>query len=414
MKDVAWLKLYSIVRLIAVVVLIIFAHYVSDHEAEGVERLDEAFTFSSGINKLIFEGFVKWDSVHYLNIAQKGYQNDYQFVFYPLYPLLLRYFGKIVLFTHFNSFEHILFFALLLNQILGLCNLILLRRILQILQFNYKLIDFASLCFIFNPAFIFFFTVYTESVYTFLSFLYFYCILSKRNFFFSSFILFLCCCTRSNGLLAILPFGISFLAACYERRRVEVERLWTIITTAAVAITPYILFSHVGYEFICSEDKWSRLHRDYCVDSEANSINKLRLYNVLQQKYWNVSFLNSYQIRQIPNMMLALPVIAISAYTLISCNDKDRDLVLVSSNTTFSHNSLLSWKIHLFVHLLIGLFWAHIQVSTRLILSSSPLIYVGLAKLLTSKGKTRSLIIAYLIIYMMMGSILHTNYYPWT
>eukprot|EP01040_Poterioochromonas_malhamensis_P000799 gene799-852_t len=306
MQEVAWMKLYSIVRLIAAIILIIFAHYVSDHAAEGVERLNEAFTFSSGINKLIFEGFVKWDSVHYLNIALKGYQNDYQFVFYPLYPLLLRYFEKIVLFTHFNSFEHILFFALLLNQLLGL-------------------------------------------------------------------------------------------------------------STAAVAITPCILFSHVGYEFICSEDKWSRLHRDYCVDSEANSMNKLRLYNILQQKYWNVSFLNSYQIRQIPNIMLALPVIAISTYTLISSfNDKDRDLVLVSSNTPFSHNSLLPWKIHLFVHLLIGLFWAHIQVSTRLILSSSPLIYVGLAKLLTSKGKARSLTIAYLIIYMLIGSILHTNYYPWT
>src|ERR1700761_5350744 len=39
---------------------------------------------------------VRWDSIHYLAIAQHGYARPTEAVFFPLYPLLIRALGLLV------------------------------------------------------------------------------------------------------------------------------------------------------------------------------------------------------------------------------------------------------------------------------------------------------------------------------
>ena len=124
-------------------------------------------------------------------------------------------------------------------------------------------------------------------------------------------------------------------------------------------------------------------------------------------------------------------------------------------------NSISAHILHLFVVTLLGLLIAHIQIVTRLICSSCPIIYIGFAVLVSKKDEqlilkfnteklniikleeTSSLksenyldkdeksllypesdpsssrrckffVIFYLILYIFLGVLLHPNFYPWT
>mmetsp|Transcript_731 Transcript_731/g.1006 ORF Transcript_731/g.1006 Transcript_731/m.1006 type:complete len:97 (+) Transcript_731:1-291(+) len=71
--------------------------------------------------------------------------------------------------------------------------------------------------------------------------------------------------------------------------------------------------------------------------------------------------------------------------------------------------------VHLLSLLVVGVFFANVQITTRLVCSASPLVYVGLVDLL-SKGPMwrRRLCLGFLVLYNVAGVLLHTNFYPWT
>ncbi|WCK53438.1 mannosyltransferase family protein [Aneurinibacillus sp. Ricciae_BoGa-3] len=52
----------------------------------------------------LLQGFIKWDSEWYLSIALNGYPKDKSAAFFPLYPYLTRYIGKVIdlFFHHYN------------------------------------------------------------------------------------------------------------------------------------------------------------------------------------------------------------------------------------------------------------------------------------------------------------------------
>ena len=83
------------------------------------------------------------------------------------------------------------------------------------------------------------------------------------------------------------------------------------------------------------------------------------------------------------------------------------------------------YVVHLFALLLVGTLYAHVQITTRLICAASPIIYVGMAHIMTQvpQGQqrdhgpipsARTLLIVYLVIFNVLGAFLHCNYFPWT
>jgi hypothetical protein len=82
-------------RLIFVAACVFSDVSLPNHAASGVEQIE--VEYSSSAMKTIASAFVRWDSVHYINIATRGYSSDYQFVFFPFYPLVLRLMGTCVL-----------------------------------------------------------------------------------------------------------------------------------------------------------------------------------------------------------------------------------------------------------------------------------------------------------------------------
>lgn len=192
------------------------------------------------------------------------------------------------------------------------------------------------------------------------------------------------------------------------------------------------------------------------------------VYAYLQAKYWDVGFLRQYQWKQIPNFLLALPIWCISICTIYSflCtiyalwrvehgtngavaviaskkakrkrNKGTADPAKANGNTSHAKTNTVfelytliierpeaPYIAHLCALLLVGMFYAHVQVSTRLICSASPIIYLGMAQIAERKdwkcalrtpvGEVNiSWVYVYVIVYSVLGTVFHCNYYPWT
>jgi len=61
--------------------------------ASGIPALEGVQPITTGFRGLFVDVWLRWDSVHYLRIAQLGYAGDVRSGFFPLYPLLGRAVG---------------------------------------------------------------------------------------------------------------------------------------------------------------------------------------------------------------------------------------------------------------------------------------------------------------------------------
>jgi len=177
-------------------------------------------------------------------------------------------------------------------------------------------------------------------------------------------------------------------------------------------------------------------------------------YSYIQDSYWNVGFLRYFELKQIPNFLLAAPMILLSSYAVLTycCNQENFELVKTlgllnrrrkpdnmarrpihqvigskeKKNIDFYHSPLvLVYAFHLAFMMLFGFTSMHVQVITRFIASASPLIYWYSAHVIikdtadlthrqcSSKWRSK-FIVGYFLLYFFTGTVLHCNFYPWT
>jgi phosphatidylinositol glycan class V len=162
------------------------------------------------------------------------------------------------------------------------------------------------------------------------------------------------------------------------------------------------------------------------------------VYPSIQEKYWNVGLFRYYQWRQIPNFLLAAPIVYIALYCIYYFDtvfgvgkekaeeediDEPKRKEKGKSTSTpeqwgrrFLHPAfpLLA---HLCVTLAVGVLIANVQITTRLICASCPIIYVGMAHIAEQnekEGKNQWMLWGYVVLYNVVGVVLHCNYFPWT
>ena len=479
---------WSIIRISQMTFIFLMNFLIPDHiPSEDVLRFpipspshssssSSSSSFISSLFYAFYSSFNKWDSAHFLSIVRDGYSSEQSFAFFPLYPLLVRFFTPIIFFNSFSSSASSILTAVILSNIAFLLSALVLYLLLQhlirphnenehtlrkkddaliLLEEEEEEEDsFAALLFSLNPASLFFISPYSESAFSLFSFtailLY-----HRKNYMTSSLFFFLASATRFNGVFNIcfpLCLGLQrlYLLSCHHHRYIKKyisSYLYHIVCgmmlPSLAIILPFVLLNLTLRSRICHSkpliafgiDLWTNFTQNGLLINSTDSKALLceaegynyNLYSILQRKYWNVGLFRYYQLRKTPNFLLAAPILFIS---LQACRSFFQPWLLVWSRKDgdgkrfHALRGLLLYPnfahiVHLMVSVIVLVLYAHIEISTRLLLSSSPYLYMYMARQIlqekkNEKSQTLSLIIAYFISYNTLAALLHPNAYPWT
>ena len=482
--------------------------------------------FLDTVYALILKPNTKWDGARFLSLAvdpaarmppksSKKPKEDYSgqifadseqaHAFFPLFPLCIRYVALVL--VKFvptlllpSTFEGVVALAaLLINTIcftvaaVSLYDMTtsLLRRSREDLkQPEIERASFlVAALFCFNPASVFFTASYSESMFAALTFGGH--ALAARGFIAMSIIPWtLATHARSNGTFSsiwILLIGcgkaiskVFHIGSTSANADIPISKkvrrsltqiaptiIWHVIMALVVAL-PVLHHEKRGYEFHCLESHAElplpNNHRPvWC--SVAEGPHKFSLYGYVQRKHWDVGFFRYYELKQIPNFLLALPVLSLgivaavcwigtswSHYIAVShvgkkggpknyfvelfdwavfaLNESASNEVGVRGDTeevqegdtpsvkverALSAPFMLAHYAVLAGFCFVGATIAHVQISTRLICSSSPALYWFLASLCFAGGSNMVWWMKmYLIIFNFLGIVLHPNFLPWT
>jgi phosphatidylinositol glycan class V len=309
-----------------------------------------------------------------------------ELAFYPGFPLLIRAlslppFSPDVIANFLPSFFYLL------------SSVVLYRLTLQV-GYTAVFARRVSLFWAISPISIFSFAPYTESMFCFFSFL--GMLQWVRGLRVSALLCFVVAAgTRSNGVFLagffcwsvvgeMFPIGdcsdgmfVGFVRSFRQSPRMKV-RVGNIVC-AILCVVPSAAFAWFANWAFCPGLVW-------CGQAP---------YGYVQAKYWGVGFLRYWKLRQLPNLMLAVPI---TSFVVILCL-KER-----GSNQKVR----LPFVLHLVGLLVISLCFAHVQVTTRVLLAGSPAAWWALAQ------SPRTPAILFSVVYMNIGIALFVNFLPWT
>lgn len=460
---------------------------------------------SSWTWNFVLQPSTKWDAARFLHLALDPHMRDPSIsnesyarseqahAFLPMFPWILRTTAQLLYRTLPAAllpptYEALLVWSgVLLHTFLCLpvSVLALYTLTLQVTQGNdykynqndverhHRLAVATCLLFgIWNPASVFFATNYSESFFamtTLLGHVCMQCRARNRNGMasFAYWCMGIACWmmgsyTRSNGTLHclwLLQDGIARVCHGYFQLRQSKERvtlplvlrriLPTILSSLAGAILvalPVRYHDWQGYQRHCVNAHIAS--PSWCLEENPTMLwGSFSLYRYVQNKHWNVGLFRYYEWKQIPNFLLAAPILMLSVGGVVSwiqgslvtdfgkgkvpsslraivwewplqaLNDSVGtgetrktsflDEKLVRNPLLLGHYAILA------ILALIGLVIAHVQISTRMICSTSPgvLWFMTYCMLHPKYGKV---VWYYAILYMLLGVILHVNFLPWT
>lgn len=174
-------------------------------------------------------------------------------------------------------------------------------------------------------------------------------------------------------------------------------RSWLkLVSCLLYGMLPFVFYQYMAYLLYCMKRQMSipphieayGKERGYHMQTdEPNEWCYYTLpmsYGYIQSNHWGVGFLNYYDWKQIPNFLLATPVITLSLFTIFhyisKCSDSLLELRSLRPWIDSRAMRLLPYSFHLVFLLVYGVCNIHIQVLTRLLHSSSPLMYMCMAK----------------------------------
>ncbi|KAM4046198.1 GPI mannosyltransferase 2 isoform 2-T2 [Anomaloglossus baeobatrachus] len=172
-------------------------------------------------------------------------------------------------------------------------------------------------------------------------------------------------------------------------------------------------------------------------------------YSHIQSEYWDVGLFRYFKLQQFPNFLLALPVLILSVSTILEYTSSNLELCrtlglgIVQSKPAngFYGPQVFVYVAHLAALAGFGFLCMHVQVLTRLLFSSCPVLYwfcshvlhknepwiwslkkskttsnpvLQLLLTLTSLQRGTMIILAYFLGYWVIGTALHVNFLPWT
>lgn len=173
--------------------------------------------------------------------------------------------------------------------------------------------------------------------------------------------------TRSNGILNLAYIGYVLLLNVYEKYNRVTFLLRKVLecgTYLLLGVTPFCVFQAYSYFLYCKSVPESmpvaleiharsrgyvHLHEEYRESSWCSDTLPIP-YSFIQRSHWDVGFLRYYELKQIPNFILALPILSLSSWSVCRLG--------VDEET----GSLLPYLLHLTALVIVCLFFVHVQV----------------------------------------------------
>jgi Mannosyltransferase (PIG-V) len=179
------------------------------------------------VGNVLAASAVRWDSIHYLSIAEQGYTSPTSTPFFPFYPLLVRALGFVL------GSDPVA--GIVISLVAFWVALSLLHR-LTALELGARAADSTVVLLAFAPLSFFFSAVYTESLFLAVSVGSLYAARRGRRKLAAG-LGGIAAATRVTGILLALPLAFMYLQ---ERRRPDRGLAWLLVVSAGLA-------AYVGY-----------------------------------------------------------------------------------------------------------------------------------------------------------------------
>lgn len=311
---------------------------IVDHRASGVRYYHSSERW--------WRPWTRWDSAHFLSIAEEGYTRKSDIAFLPGYPLAISVLGKLCQ-------CNLVFAGLVISNV----SFVLAAKGLERVAGNA-----AAVALVLSPASVFFSSVYSESL--FAAFTFWGIALSAQRPWLASLLFAGATACRANGVLAA-AFVID-------------THLFSVVKVFVV-VAPMLFHEAMS-------------HRRFYVRSWS-------AYSETQREFWDVGFARYWQLKQIPNFILAAPSLLLTT----------RGIYILWKKKILPRRLRLRATFHAVASLALLVFVSHVEISTRLLASSSIPFHVALAT-----HKRNSLVKIYVVLFCVAGTAAHVNFYPWT
>jgi phosphatidylinositol glycan class V len=380
----------------------------------------------------VLSRLASWDALYFSTIAKDGYLWEHYYAFFPGYPTLISLLSGALQQTgiSLSPTDLLLLSGFVISNLAFVMCSIVVYNMSRLALRNESLAFRSAMLFVFSPANPFFFSLYTESIFALFSFSGMYFAVyepqerGRKTFLnlLAAVLFALATSVRSNGvILAGFLLYPAFHRLFWQWKegnyaRAAYEILEAMVCTI-ICIAPLIAYLYSAYMRFCID-----FARPWCTDSLPN------IYSFVQNFYWNVGFLNYYRVHQIPNFLLAGPVLALAfatMYTYFKVNwvhikwlafytplPSDKHIKYGG----FYNPQNFVFVVHLFALVLSSLPFIHIQVLTRFLFSQCPPLYWFLAHVLSQNGASflKKSILTYIAVFNVLGIVLFSNFLPWT
>lgn len=440
----------------------------SNNNSNNRYGIDNGSTMTSRILFGALNGINKWDSVYMNHISIHGHTYEQMLAFFPGFPYLVKNIVTLVSCLIINPQDDtstlllVQFVGCVLNAALFVLATLALHRLTAEITIGVhrnrknsrrNFIMLTTYLFIWNPANVFMMSSYTESLFVFLQFASLVA-LEKRYFYIAAVTVAMGTLVRSNGLLSVVFLVYFFLKHKltdeYTNRKEGIHLLnidfvkkfcpspcqfLKIIGLLVLSLVPFLVYQYHIFNTVCG--------LPHIVDAGTDTVDHWckRLvpfsYSYVQETYWNVGLFRYYEFKQIPNFILAAPVIGIVFAGCLSLGSSEgfsavvRTLGLIAPLTKRNDSEgvifppvdrMFVYACHALFLTLFGVINVHVQILTRMIFSSTPFVYWCIAQEILYGGdsctkrrrRVAIFILSYFVFYNITGVFLHCNFYPWS
>ncbi|KAG0238296.1 hypothetical protein BGW41_008209 [Actinomortierella wolfii] len=386
--------------------------------------------------KNIFGVFIRWDAFYFTHIAEKGYVFEQEHAFFPLMPVLARLIAKPVspLLQGILTYQQLIVISgILIANISFIIAAVQLYRLSRQLFRDEKFAFLTGVLYTLTPSGIFMSAVYAESIFAALTFTGMI-FAAKKQYLLAALTWSLSSTARSNGIL-YAGFFFYDLVIRMDLRDSFVYKVWRIIKAILLSLicwTGFIAVQAYGYSLYCVNDSSAVSARPWCEKMPP------LIYTFVQDFYWNVGFLRYYEVKQIPNFLMAAPMIFLSTMGILRYAQFDWERVRTLGRSTksliqeekaknsrsltskaaakpspFLSDSIFAYIVLWAVLLLANVTTMHIQIITRAFSCLPPVYWYAAHQYRDGKATVQTMTTTtFFIMYSLIGIILYANFFP--